>query len=142
MDPASLDSKRTARYVDGKHHWQEFQDDWTGPEAHRILDFLGWETIFQRRLDKEMMSSVSTGGNHTQEWGGTSARSSQTPIMPLADVEEEEFLLAHRDKLEEKTVGSISRLVYGIPSSTQSRIDERACCTTCSTTGMGKVKES
>ncbi len=100
VDPASLDSTRTSRYADGKHHWQEFQDDWTGPDAHRILDF-SWlgETIFQRRLD-----NVSVGGNDMQEWRETSANSARIPAMPRADAEEEEIVMARRDKIEEQPI--------------------------------------
>ncbi len=90
LDTALLESKRLTRYTDGKHHWQEIQDDWTGPEAQRTLEF-SWigETIFYRRSTKEVSSSASAGDSDMEQWRETSANSARIPAMPRADAEEE-----------------------------------------------------
>ncbi len=103
IDPALLEAKRLTRYLDGKHTWQELQDDWAGPEAQRHLEF-SWlgETVFYKRSTGEVSSSASDDGSDMEKWRETSASNARIPAMPRADAEDEELLLAHRDKIEEQ----------------------------------------
>ncbi len=94
--------RKKTRYIDGEHHWQAIKDDWTGLDAHRVLGF-SWlgETIFQRQLDKEMISSTPVGDNDMLDWRENLLQNLPYSKIALADVEAE-FNLAHREKLEEK----------------------------------------
>ncbi len=48
------------------------------------------------------MTSASHEEDDMEKWRETSAKNARLPAMPRADAEEEELLLAHRDKVEEE----------------------------------------